>query len=118
MKPTAEACCPPPKITARKRLCPPATKAIEATSEHVDALKALAHIDRLRVFFHLVKAGVPVAVNEIQSALDLPGPTLSHHLESLEHANLIERVRKERFILSSVKKDMVLELVRILTACC
>ena len=98
--------------------CPPKTKAIEAKPEHVEALKALAHIDRLRVFFHLVRADKPLPANVIQAALDLPAPTLSHHLESLEHAGLVTRERQERFVLSSVRRDMVVELVRILTACC
>jgi DNA-binding transcriptional ArsR family regulator len=98
--------------------CPPKPKALMASPEHVEALKALAHIDRLRVFFHLVQADKPVPANEIQAALAIPGPTLSHHLESLEQAGLIDRKRQERFILSTVRRDIVMELVRILTACC
>lgn len=103
------ACCPPrpPKLTR-----------LVATAEHVAALKALAHLGRLQVFFHLVHAGEPRPANEIQAALDLPGPTLSHHLEQLEKVGLIERVRQERFILSSVRREMVTDLVRLLTACC
>jgi ArsR family transcriptional regulator len=91
---------------------------IEATREHVAALKSLAHLGRLRVFFHLVRAKRPLPANEIQSAIRLPAPTLSHHLESLERSGLIERVRKDRFVLSSVRREMVIELVRLLTACC
>lgn len=91
---------------------------LQAASEHIAALKALAHLDRLRVFFHLVQAKKPLPANEIQTALGLPGPTLSHHLDQLERAGLIERQRQERFILSSVRREMVLDLVRILTACC
>jgi DNA-binding transcriptional ArsR family regulator len=98
--------------------CPPRTKSIKARPAHVEALKALAHIDRLRVFFHLVQAGKPLPANVIQAALDLPGPTLSHHLENLEQAGLITRERQERYVLSAVRRDMVVELVRILTACC
>ncbi len=82
------------------------------------ALKALAHLGRLRVFFHLVQAGKPVPAHEIQTALALPGPTLSHHLEQLEKVGLIQRVRHERFIRSSVRRELVVELVRLLTACC
>ena len=89
-----------------------------ASPEHVEALKALAHLGRLRVFFYLVQANKPVPANEIQAELNLPGPTLSHHLEELEQAGLIERERKVRFVLSTVRREMVLELVRILTACC
>jgi len=98
--------------------CPPAAKALRATDAHVEAFKALAHPGRLQVFFHLVRAGKALPANEIQSALKLPGPTLSHHLDELEQAGLIERRRQERFVLSSVQREMVVELVRILTACC
>ena len=98
--------------------CPPKPAKLIATAEHVAALKALAHLGRLRVFFHLVHAGRPLPANEIQSAVGLPGPTLSHHLEQLEKVGLIERVRRERFILSSVRREMVSDLVRLLTACC
>ena len=98
--------------------CPPRPKAIKARPEHVEALKALAHIDRLRVFFHLVQAGKALPANAIQTALDLPGPTLSHHLDNLEQAGLITRERQERYVLSAVRREMVVELVRILTACC
>lgn len=102
----------------RKSSCCPPGGALRATEEHVAALKALAHLDRLRVFFHLVQAGRETPANEIQSALDLPAPTLSHHLDQLERAGLIERRRQERFILSSVRRDLVVDLVRLLTACC
>lgn len=98
--------------------CIPTRRALKASDTHVDAFKALAHIDRLRVFIHLVKAGEPIAVQDIQDALGLPAPTLSHHLDHLERAGLIERERRQRFIVSSVRRDMVLDLVRMLTACC
>ncbi|MBI3831105.1 MAG: helix-turn-helix transcriptional regulator [Planctomycetes bacterium] len=84
----------------------------------MEALKALAHIGRLQVFFHLVQAGEAVPVNAVQAALKLPGPTLSRHLDDLERAGLIERRREQRFIYSTVRREMVMELVRILTACC
>ena len=94
----------------------PPTKLV-ATTEHVAALKALANLGRLQVFFHLVHAAEPLPANEIQAALDLPGPTLSHHLEQLEKVGLIERVRRERFIFSSVRREKVADLVSLFTAC-
>ena len=97
---------------ARKRSSP------RARPTDVAAFKALAHLDRLRVFFCLVQAGKPLPVNEVQSLLALPWPTLSHHLDQLERAGLIERERNERFIFSTVRRDMVADLVRLLTACC
>ena len=89
-----------------------------ATPEHVDALKALAHPGRLDVFFTLVKARGEMAAGEVQEKLGIPGPTLSHHLEQLRRAGLIQARRQERFIYYSVGSAMVNDLVRLLTACC
>ena len=107
-----------PASASAPNCCPAPTAPVQATPAHVAALKALAHLGRLRVFFHLVHAGRPLPANEIQTALGLPGPTLSHHLEQLEKVGLIARVRHERFILSSVRRELVVDLVRLLTACC
>ena len=108
----------PPKQADPVACCPVVDPKLVASPEHVESLKALAHLGRLQVFFYIVKAGKPVPVNEVQAALSLPGPTLSHHLDDLERAGLISRERKERFIYSQVRRDTVQELVRLLTACC
>ena len=79
---------------------------------------ALAHASRLQVFFLLVKAGREVPAGEIQKALHLPAPTLSHHLNLLRLAGLIQRRKQERFLYYSVRRDVVTALVRLLTACC
>lgn len=89
-----------------------------ATPEHVDALKALAHPGRLEVYFTLVKARGELAAGEIQDALGIPAPTLSHHLDQLRRAGLVKSRRQERFIHYSVNPAMVNDLVRLLTACC
>lgn len=89
-----------------------------ATPEHVDAFKALAHPGRLDVFFALVKARGELSAGEVQEALGIPAPTLSHHLAGLRRAGLVEARREERFIYYRVGAGMVNDLVRILTACC
>lgn len=88
------------------------------TPEHVDAFKALAHPGRLDVFITLVKARREMAAGEVQEALEIPGPTLSHHLDQLRRAGLVQARREERFIYYSVGSEMVTDLVRLLTACC
>jgi ArsR family transcriptional regulator, arsenate/arsenite/antimonite-responsive transcriptional repressor len=98
--------------------CCPSGRGLSASPKHAAAFKALAHIGRLRVFFHLVQAGQPLPVNEVQSALRLPAPTLSHHLDHLARAGLIERRKEDRFIHSQVRREAVVDLVRLLTACC
>ena len=91
---------------------------LQANDEHVEAFKALAHLTRLQVFFLLVRAGREMAVGEIQEELEIPGPTLSHHLDLLRRAGLVESRREERYIYYSVKRESVTALVRLLTACC
>jgi ArsR family transcriptional regulator len=91
---------------------------LEATEAHVEAFKALAHLTRLQVFFVLVRAGREVSVGEIQEAVGVPGPTLSHHLDQLRRAGLVESRKEERYIYYSVRRDQVTSLVRLLTACC
>jgi ArsR family transcriptional regulator len=88
------------------------------TPEHVEAFKALAHPGRLDVFFTLVKARDELAAGDVQEKLGIPGPTLSHHLDQLRRAGLVQARRQERFIYYSVRPQMVTDLIRLLTACC
>jgi DNA-binding transcriptional ArsR family regulator len=96
---------------------PPVRQSI-ADQSHVEALKALAHLSRLQIFFALVKAGREMAVGEIQEVVEIPGATLSHHLDALRRAGLVESRREERYIFYSVQRERVTALVRLLTACC
>jgi len=91
---------------------------LEAAPEHAEAFKALAHLSRLQVFFVLVKAGREMSVGEIQEVVEIPGPTLSHHLDILRRAGLVESRKEERYIYYSVQRERVTTLVRLLTACC
>src|SRR5881628_3665818 len=68
---------------------------LQAREDHVEALKALAHLTRLEIFFFLVREGREVPAGEIQNELEVPGPTLSHHLDVLRRAGLVQSVREE-----------------------
>jgi DNA-binding transcriptional ArsR family regulator len=91
---------------------------LSANETHVEAFKALAHISRLQIFFVLVKAEQEMSVGEIQEAVEIAGPTLSHHLDILRRAGLLESRKEERYIYYTVKQERVTALVRLLTACC
>jgi DNA-binding transcriptional ArsR family regulator len=91
---------------------------LQASDEHVEAFKALSHLTRLQVFFCLVHAGKELSVGEIQAQVAIPGPTLSHHLDLLRRAGLVESRKEERYIYYSIRRDTVTALVRVLTACC
>jgi DNA-binding transcriptional ArsR family regulator len=84
----------------------------------VAAFKAIAHIARLRIFFFLVTSRREVATGDIQDAVGIPGPTLSHHLDILRRAGLVQSRREARFIYCSINYEFVSELVRLLSACC
>jgi len=91
---------------------------LEAADTHVEAFKALAHLTRLQVFFFLVRAGREVPAGEIQEAVEVPGPTLSHHLDVLRRAGLVQSRKHERYVYYAVRRDAATVLVRLLTACC
>ncbi|MGH7322713.1 MAG: ArsR/SmtB family transcription factor [Candidatus Rokuibacteriota bacterium] len=91
---------------------------LEANEAHVEALKALAHLTRLQVFFFLVRARREVPAGEIQEAVEVPGPTLSHHLDLLRRAGLVQSRKEERYVYYAVNRETVTSLVRLLTACC
>ena len=91
---------------------------LEATTDHTDAFRALAHLTRLQVFFLLVRAGGEVPAGELGEALGVTGPTLSHHLDLLRRAGLVGSRKHERYVYYSVRRETVSDLVRLLTACC
>ncbi len=93
-------------------------KSLRATEAHVEALRALAHLTRLRLFFHLVHQRAETPAGEIAAALRVPAPTLSHHLDLLRRAGLVTRRKHQRFAYYAVNRAMVSDLVRLLTACC
>lgn len=65
----------------------------------VDALGALAHETRLRVFRMLVKAGHDgMIAGAIAEDCGVPPSTMSHHLATLERAGLVQSTRESRLI--------------------
>jgi DNA-binding transcriptional ArsR family regulator len=97
--------------------CGPRTL-LQARPAHVEAFTALSHQTRLELFFLLVRRREEVSAGELQEALEIPGPTLSHHLAILRRAGLVESRKEERHVYYTVRRDMVSDLVRLLTACC
>ena len=91
---------------------------LQATDQHVEAFKSLAHRTRLEIFFFLVRQKGEVAVGDIQAELESPGPTLSHHLDLLRRAGLVQSRKEGTFVYYSTRSEMVSDLCRLLTACC
>lgn len=85
----------------------------------VDALSALAHDTRLRVFRLLVAAGPEgMAAGAIGEALELPPATLSFHLAHLARARLVRGRQEGRFVIYSADFQNMNELVGFLTENC
>ena len=82
-------------------------------------LEALGNPTRLEVYRTLVRAGSGgLPVGGLQEKIGIAASTLSHHLDLLRRAGLVESRKEERYIYYSVKRDEVTALVRLLTACC
>ena len=91
--------------------------------EHEDAAKRLnelGHSTRLSVIRLLVKAGEKgLPVGELQTMLDVPGPTLSHHLHRLIGVGLVKQVREGRTLFCFAQLDAVREVMCFLESeCC
>ena len=60
-----------------------------------------------------------LVVNEIQSELDIPSSTLSHHLEKLKNENLVRVRRESTFLRYMANTEALQELLQFLYAeCC
>lgn len=85
----------------------------------IDALAALAHETRLKVFRLLVEAGPDgLPAGRIGEALGLPPATLSFHLAHLSRAGLARSRQDGRFILYSADFQNMTRLVGYLTENC
>ena len=83
-------------------------------------LAELGHSTRLEIFRYLVKGGRQgVPVGEIQSALDVPGSTLSHHITRLVSVGLVVQRREGRTLYCSPQYDELDGLISFLQEeCC
>jgi len=67
------------------------------TEDAANQLAELGHSTRLEVFRYLVRGGHGgVPVGEIQTALNVPGSTLSHHINRLIGVGLVKQRREGR----------------------
>jgi ArsR family transcriptional regulator, arsenate/arsenite/antimonite-responsive transcriptional repressor len=66
--------------------------------------KALSDKSRLLIFELLLEKG-EMCICEFSIALEKTQPTISHHIQKLEQANLIEGIKSGKFIHYRIKKD-------------
>jgi DNA-binding transcriptional ArsR family regulator len=85
----------------------------------VEALAALAQNSRLQVYRLLVQAGPEgIAASELAQRLGIPATTLSFHLKTLSHADLVSARQEGRFIYYSANYEQMNALLGFLTDNC
>jgi len=86
---------------------PEAQKKIRETER---LLGAIGEANRIKILLLLSKRGMCVC--ELESALKLPQPTISHHLTMLEQGGLVERSKRGRFVFYDLKASPLVKLVQ------
>ncbi|MGH6946676.1 MAG: ArsR/SmtB family transcription factor [Kiloniellales bacterium] len=82
-------------------------------------LEKLGNPTRLEIFRILVRAGPSgLAVGEIQSRLEIPASTLSHHLAQLTQVGLVRQEREGRVLRCRPDFTVMDRLLGFLTANC
>ncbi len=101
-------------MNQRTPVQPPGLEAI------ADMFAALGHAGRLTIVRELLRAHPDgLVVGEIQGRLGLPGSTLSHHLDALRQAGIVESMREAKNIRYRVRVSGLREVMRFLsTECC
>ena len=85
----------------------------------VEALGALAQDSRLQVYRLLVQAGPEgLAASDIAERVKIPANTLSFHLKTLSHADLVLSRQEGRFVYYSANYEQMNALLGFLTDNC
>lgn len=92
----------------------------EQIARYADRLAAMGTEARLRIMQLLLYAHPEgMVVGDIQSELDIPNSTLSHHLEKLKNEDLVKVRREGTFLWYTANCDVLQELLGFLFAeCC
>ncbi|MGB0108395.1 MAG: metalloregulator ArsR/SmtB family transcription factor [Terriglobales bacterium] len=95
-------------------------KSAEQVVKYADMFSAMGTEPRLRIMQLLLSAHPEgLVVGEIQEKLDIPGSTLSHHLDKLKAEGLVRVQRESTFLRYTANTDALLELLQFLYAeCC
>ena len=95
-------------------------KNTENVAKYADMLSAMGTEPRLRIMQLLLSAHPDgMVVGEIQSELDIPNSTLSHHLEKLKNEGLVNVRRESTFLRYTANTEALQELLQFLYAeCC
>jgi len=95
-------------------------KTAEQIARYADMLAAMGTEARLRIMQLLLYAHPEgLVVGDIQSELEIPNSTLSHHLEKLKNEDLVKVRREGTFLWYTANCEALQELLGFLFAeCC
>jgi ArsR family transcriptional regulator len=96
------------------------TPSSERVVKYADMFSAIGTEPRLRIMQLLLSAHPEgLVVGDIQSELEIPNSTLSHHLEKLKTEGLVEIQREGTFLRYTADTGALQELLQFLYAeCC
>jgi DNA-binding transcriptional ArsR family regulator len=89
-------------------------------ARYADMFSAMGTEPRLRIMQLLLSAHPEgLVVGEMQSELDIPNSTLSHHLDKLKNEELVNVRRESTFLRYTANTEALQELLQFLYAeCC
>src|SRR5215472_492137 len=92
----------------------------DQVTKYADMFSAMGTEPRLRIMQLLLSAHPEgLVVGEIQEELEIPGSTLSHHLEKLKSEDLVRVSRESTFLRYTANTGALQELLQFLYAeCC
>jgi DNA-binding transcriptional ArsR family regulator len=95
-------------------------RSTEHVAKFADMLSAMGTEPRLRIMQLLLSAHPDgLVVGDIQSELDIPNSTLSHHLEKLKNEELVKVRRESTFLRYMANTEALEQLLQFLYAeCC
>jgi len=95
-------------------------KSTENVAKYADMLSAMGTEPRLRIMQLLLSTHPDgLVVGDIQSELDIPNSTLSHHLDKLKSEDLVNVQRESTFLRYTANTEALQELLQFLYAeCC
>jgi ArsR family transcriptional regulator, arsenate/arsenite/antimonite-responsive transcriptional repressor len=98
----------------------PKKENLEQITRYADMFSAMGTEARLRIMQLLLSAHPDgLVVGEIGNELEIPGSTLSHHLDKLRNEDLVKVRREGTFLWYSANTEVLQELLGFLYAeCC
>jgi ArsR family transcriptional regulator len=98
----------------------PSKSSSDQVARYADMFSAMGTEPRLRIMQLLLSAHPEgLVVGDIQSELDIPSSTLSHHLDKLKSEGLVNVRRESTFLRYTASLDALQELLSFLySECC